>query len=151
MQNLFTDLLQMRATNLIIAAALFIAAPLAAQNTGVAVGTRRAAVRVEANMSIPTYVRAAESVTMTETWKGTGFVEMLATYTVRGNTRWELSATLPEGVTVLDRDGNWTADNAIIGEGDATNAAAITVRVRVTTAAAATWKNDLRIEADRAL
>ncbi len=141
----------MRASNFIIAAALFIAAPLAAQTTGLAVGSRRAAVRVEANMAIPTYVRAAEAVALTETWKGTGFVEMLATYTVRGNTRWELTATMPEGVTVLDRDGNWVAGSAIVGEGDVTNGAELTVRVRVTTAAAATWKNDMRIEAGRAL
>ena len=141
----------MRATNLISAAALFIAAPLAAQNTGLVVGNRRAAVRVEANLAIPVYVRAAEKVAMTETWKGAGFTEMLATYTVRGNTRWELTATMPEGVTVLDRDGNWVAGTAIVGEGNVTNGAELTVRVRVTNTAAAAWKNELRVEAGRAL
>lgn len=141
----------MRATKLIIAAAFFFAAPLAAQTTGLAVGGRRAAVRVEANLAIPAYVRAAEAVALTETFKGTGYVEMLATYTVRGNTRWELTATMPEGVTVLDRDGNWVAGTAIIGEGDVTNGADLTVRVRVTTDAAATWKNAMRIEAGRAI
>lgn len=143
----------MRTLTLILAAALVTTAPLAAQTTALAAGNgARATVRVTAGLTIPAYLRATETVALTQTHKGTGFTEYLATYTVRGNVRWTLDALeLPEGVTVLDQHGNWTATPAIIGLGDVTNGATVLVRVRVTNAAALGWQQQLRIDAERAL
>lgn len=142
----------MRTLTLILAAALITAAPVAAQTTALAVGNgARATVRVTAGLTIPAYLRATETVALTQTHKGNGFTEYLATYTVRGNVRWTLDALeLPEGVTVLDQNGNWTATPATIGLGDVTNGATILVRVRVTDAAGTDWQQHLRIDAERA-
>lgn len=142
----------MRTTPLLLAAALFIGAPVAAQTTALAVGTgARATVRVQATLNIPVYLRATETATLTQTWKGEGFTEYLAKYTVRGNVRWTLEAeTLPAGVTVLDAQGNWAANLATIGYGTPTNGAELYVRVRVTDAAEAGWAEALNIEAIRA-
>jgi hypothetical protein len=140
----------MRTTTLLLAAALFTAAPLAAQNTALVVGRGRATVRVETALTIPAFIRAAETQTLTETFKGNGYTEYLATYTVRANTRWDLVATaMPEGVTILAQDGEWTAGAATIGNGDCTNGDRILVRVRVTTDAATNWREQLQLEAQR--
>lgn len=140
----------MRTLTLTLAAALFLAAPVAAQNTALVAGRGRAVVRIEANLTIPTYLHAAETQTLTETWKGTGYTEYLATYTVRANTRWDLVTTAtPEGVTLLAQDGEWTAGNTTIGNGDATNGATILVRVRVANGTAATWRDQLQLDAVR--
>lgn len=142
----------MRTLTLILAAALVTAAPLAAQNTALVAGRGRATVRIEANLGIPAYLRAAETQALTETWKGTGYTEYLATYTVRANTQWDLVATAaPAGVTILAADGEWTAGTAVIGNGDVTNAATILVRVRVATTAAANWREELKFEAVKGL
>ena len=142
----------MRTLTLILAAALITAAPVAAQTTALAIGNgARATVRITAALTIPAYLRATETVAVTQTHKGNGFTEYLATYTVRGNVRWTLDALeLPEGVTVLDQNGNWTATPATIGLGDVTNGATVLVRVRVTDAAANNWQQHLRIDAERA-
>jgi hypothetical protein len=142
----------MRTTTLILAAALFIGAPVAAQTTALAVGTgARATVRVQATLNIPVYLRATETATLTQTWKGDGFTEYLAKYTVRGNVRWTLEAvTLPAGVTVLDARGDWVPTLATIGHGDPTNGAELYVRVRVTDGAVAGWAEALQIETVRA-
>jgi len=143
----------MRTLTLILAAALVTTAPLAAQNTALAIGNgARATVRFTAALAVPAYLRATETVALTQTHKANGFTEYLATYTVRGNVRWTLDALeLPEGVTVLDQHGNWTAVPATIGYGDVTNGATILVRVRVTDTAAADWQQHLRIDAERAI
>lgn len=141
----------MRTLTLVLAAALFTAAPLAAQTTALVTGGGRATVRIEANLTIPAFVRATETQTLTETWKGTGYTEYLATYTVRGNVRWDLVTTAPEGVTLLAQDGNWTAGTATIGNGDVTNGATVLVRVRVADGTATTWREQLQLEAVRGL
>ena len=142
----------MRTLTLILAAALFTAAPVAAQNTAALVGEGRATVRVAARLVIPVYLNATETQTLTETWKGTGYTEYLATYTVRGNVGWDLvTRETPAGITVLDEDGNWTAGAATIGNGAATNGDTILVRVRVADTAAANWREQLRLEAVRGL
>ena len=141
----------MRTLNILLAAALVTAAPLAAQTTALAVGNRaRATVRVQATMAIPAFLQAKETVALAQTHKGNGFTEYLATYTVRGNVRWTLEATaVPAGVTVLNEHGNWTAEPATIGLGDLTNGTTILVRVRVTDAAAAGWQQHLAINAQQ--
>lgn len=142
----------MRTLTLILAAALFTAAPLTAQTAAAAIGGGRATVRTTARLTIPVYLNAAETQPLTETFRGTGYTEYLATYTVRGNVNWELvTKQMPAGVTVLDQDGDWNADAATIGTGDATNGATVLVRVRVTTAAAADWREQLKLEALRGL
>ncbi len=138
----------MRTTTLLTLAALLTAAPLAAQNTAVAVGTVRAEVRITAGMTIPVYLRATETAGFTKTREANGTTEYLATYTVRGNVDWTLDATnTPAGVTVLDLDGNWAATPTTIGMGDPTNGTTITVRVRVAQNAAANWQHALQLEA----
>jgi hypothetical protein len=115
-------------------------------------GRGRATVRVEATLVIPAYTQATETQTLTETWKGTGYTEFLATYTVRANVRWDLvTTTTPEGVTVLAQNGEWTAGNTTIGNGDVTNGATILVRVRVANGTAATWRDQLHLDAVRGL
>lgn len=138
----------MRTLTLILAAALFTAAPLAAQNTALVAGRGRATVRIQANLGIPVYLRATETQALTETWKGNGYTEYLATYTVRANARWDLvTAAAPAGVTVLAADGTWTAAPTTIGTGDLTNGATVLVRVRVATTAAANWREQMKLEA----
>ena len=141
----------MRTITLIIAAAALTAAPLAAQTTALAVGRgTTATVRVQANLTIPAFIRATETQTLTETWKGNGYTEYLATYTVRGNVRWDLvTNATPEGVTLLAQDGEWTAGATTIGNGEVTNGATVLVRVRVATAAAPNWREQLQLEAVR--
>lgn len=141
----------MRTTTLLLTtAALLAAAPLGAQTTAFAVGGGRATVRIEAALTIPAYLRATETAAFVETHKGNGFTELLATYTVRGNTRWTLEAAqIPAGVTVLDERADWTGTDAIVGRGDATNGTTILVRVRVTDGTAADWQQALRLEAVR--
>lgn len=139
----------MRTLTLTLAAALLLAAPVAAQNTALVAGRGRAVVRIEANLAIPAFMQATETQTLTETWKGTGYTEYLATYTVRANTRWDLVTTAPEGVTVLAQNGEWTTGNTTIGNGDVTNGATILVRVRVANGTADTWRNQLHLEAAR--
>jgi hypothetical protein len=95
-------------------------------------------------------MHATETQALTETWKGTGYTEYLATYTVRANTRWDLvTTTTPEGVTLLAQNGEWTAGNTTIGNGDVTNGATILVRVRVANGTAATWRDQLHLDAVR--
>lgn len=139
----------MRTLTLTLAAALLFAAPVAAQNTALVAGRGRAVVRIEANLAIPAFMQATETQALTETWKGTGYTEYLATYTVRANTRWDLVTTAPEGVTVLAQNGEWTTGNTTIGNGDVTNGATILVRVRVANGTAATWRDQLHLEAAR--
>lgn len=111
----------------------------------------RAELRITATATIPAVLHTAETVALTETHKGNGFTEYLATYTVRGNVRWTLGATaLPAGTTVLDRHGNWTGADATIGLGEPTNNAAVLVRLRVADGTADGWQQALRIEAQRA-
>jgi hypothetical protein len=142
----------MRTLTLILAAALVTAAPLAAQNTAMVVGRGRATLRIDATLQIPAYIRAEATQGLTQTWKGNGFTEYLATYTVRANTRWDLvTTTAPAGVTVLAQDGNWIAGAATIGNGEVTTGATVLVRVRVTNDAAANWKEQLQLEAVRGL
>ena len=141
----------MRTLTLILAAALA-TTPLTAQTTALAVGNgAHATVRVTATLTIQAYLKATETVALTQTHKAAGFTEYLATYTVRANVRWTLEALeLPAGVTVLDENGYWTATPATIGLGDVTNGATLLVRVRVTDTAAADWQQQLRIDAERA-
>lgn len=140
----------MRALNILLTAALVTAAPLAAQTTAMAVGNgARATLRVETTLAIPAFLQAKETVAIAQTHQGTGFAEYRATYTVRGNVRWTLDATaLPAGVTVLDENGNWTAEPATIGLGTPTNGTTILVRVRVADTAA-DWQQGLAINAQR--
>lgn len=141
----------MRTRTLLLIAGLLMAAPLTAQTSAMAVGRgTRAAVRMTATTTIPAYLQATETAVLTQTHKGNGFTEFLATYTVRGNVRWTLDATtLPVGTTVLDQNGNWTAENATIGLGQPTNNATVLVRVRVADGTADGWQQALRIEAQR--
>lgn len=141
----------MRTPTFLLAAAFLFAAPLAAQNTALAVGRgARAEVRITATATIPAFLQATETVALTETHKGNGFTEYLATYTVRGNVRWTLDATaIPAGTTVLDQHGDWTDDVATIGRGERTNNAAVLVRLRVVDGTAEGWQQALRIEAQR--
>lgn len=140
----------MRTITLTLAAALFFAAPVAAQNTAlVAGGGGRAVVRVEAKLLVPAITLATETQTLAETWKGTGYTEYLATYTVRANTRWDLVTTAPEGVTLLAQNGEWTTGNTTIGNGGVTNGATILVRVRVADGTAGDWRDQLHLEAVR--
>lgn len=141
----------MRTRTFLLTAALLMAAPLTAQTTAMAVGRgARAEIRITAAATIPAFLQATETATLTETHKGNGFTEYLATYTVRGNVRWTLDATaLPAGTTVLDQHGNWTAENATIGLGRPTNNATVLVRVRVADGTADGWQQALRIEAQR--
>ncbi len=140
----------MRTTTLITFAALLAAAPLNAQTTAVAVGRARAELRVAPAMTIPVYLNATETVGFTKTYQGNGFTEYLATYTVRGNTAWALTAVnTPAGVTVLDENAAWLPANATIGTGTLTNGDAVLVRVRVATGADANWMQALRLEAVR--
>lgn len=141
----------MRTTTLFLTiAALLAAAPLGAQTTAFAVGGGRATVRMEAALTIPVYLRATETAAFVETHKGNGFTEFLATYTVRGNTRWTLEAApLPAGVTILDERADWTGTTATVGRGDATNGATILVRVRVADGATTEWQQALHLEAVR--
>lgn len=141
----------MRTLTLVLTAALLTAAPVAAQTTALAVNGGRATIRIEANLTIPAFVRATESQALTETFKGTGYTEYLATYTVRGNTRWDLVTTAPEGVTLLAQDGNWTAGTSTIGNGEVTNGATVLVRVRVANGTATTWRDQLNLEAVRGI
>lgn len=142
----------MRTLVLVLAAALFTAAPLAAQSAALVTGRGRAAVRVDARLTIPAFVRATETQSLTETWKGSGYTEYLATYTVRGNVEWDLVSTAaPEGVTILDQHGNWTAGRTVIGNGEVTNAATVLVRVRVANGTEANWRDQLRLEAVRGI
>lgn len=142
----------MRTPTFLLAAAFFFAAPLAAQNTALAVGRgARAEVRITATVTIPAFLQATETVALTETHKGNGFTEYLATFTVRSNVRWTLDATvLPAGTTVLDQHGNWTGALATVGLGEPTNNAAVLVRLRVADGTADGWQQALRIEAQRA-
>jgi hypothetical protein len=141
----------MRTLNILLAAALVTAAPLAAQTTALATGNgARATVRVETTLAIPAFLQARETVALAQTHQGNGFTEYLATYTVRGNVRWTLDAqAIPAGVTVLDENGNWTPEPATIGLGTPTNGTTILVRVRVTDTAAANWQQNLAINAQR--
>jgi hypothetical protein len=140
----------MRTTTLITLAALLAATPLAAQTGAVAAGRVRAEVRIAAAITIPVYLNATETVAFTQTHKGEGFAEYLATYTVRGNAAWALEAVnAPAGVTVLDQHADWQPTAATIGTGFATNGDAILVRVRVAEGAAPDWKQALRVEAVR--
>ncbi len=139
----------MRTTTLIAVAALLTAAPLAAQTTAVAVGTPRATVRFAAALEIPVFLRATETAAFVQTHKGNGFTEYLATYTVRGNTRWALEATLPAGVTVLDENADWTPTQATVGTGTLTDGDAILVRVRVADGTPDDWRQALRFETVR--
>lgn len=141
----------MRTQTLLLTAALLMAAPVAAQTTAMAVGRgARAEVRITATATIPAFLDAAETTALTQTHKGNGFTEYLATYTVRGNVRWTLDATaLPAGTTVLDQHGNWIGENATIGLGQPTNNATVLVRVRVADGTADEWQQALRIEAQR--
>lgn len=142
----------MRTLTIILTAALFTAAPIAAQTTALAVGGGRATVRTAAQLTIPVYLRAAETQTLTATWQGNGYTEYLATYTVRGNVSWDLvTKATPEGITLLAQDGEWTTGAATIGTGEVTNGATVLVRVRVTNEAAANWREQLQLEAVRGL
>jgi hypothetical protein len=104
---------------------------------------------VEAKLVVPVFLLATETQAMAETWKGTGYTEFLATYTVRANTRWNLVTTAPEGVTLLAETGDWTTGNTTIGNGDVTNGATVLVRVRVADGTPATWRDQLHLEAVR--
>lgn len=140
----------MRTLTITLAAALLAAAPVAAQTSALSVGGSRATIRIQANLTIPAYLRAAESQALTETWQGNGYTEYVATYTVRGNVRWDLvSSAMPEGVTLLAQDGEWTTGAATIGNGEVTNGATVLVRVRVATGTAADWRQHLQLEAVR--
>jgi hypothetical protein len=141
----------MRTQITILAAALCLAAPLAAQNNALAIGRGvRAEVRITATAVVPVFLQATETAALTQTHKGEGFTEYLATYTVRGNVRWTLDATaIPTGVTVLDQKGDWTDEFAAIGLGQRTNNATVLVRVRVADGTAEGWEQALRIEAQR--
>ena len=142
----------MRTTTLLLAAALFTAAPLTAQQAAAYTNGGRATVRLAAGTTIPVFLRATETVAFAQTYKGNGFTEYLATYTVRGNTRWTLDATqVPAGVTLLDERADWTPGAAPIGRGDATNGTTVLVRVRVADGTAADWQQMLRLEAVRDL
>jgi|SRR5690606_31673706 len=142
----------MRAPTFILAAAMLVAAPLAAQTTAMAIGHgARAEIRITAAANVPVILQTQETEAFVQTYKGNGFTEYLATYTVRGNVRWMLETeALPEGITALNVMGNWAATAATIATGQPTNGATVTVRVRVADGVAAGWQQQLKLEAQRA-
>lgn len=142
----------MRPATLLLIALLLAttAADATAQNVAAVVGAGSGTVRATASTTIPEILHLRQTESHTATWQGETFTEYTLKYQVATNLRWDLMAvTVPVGVTVLDTQGAWTGQGATIANGTPTNAAEVTVRVRIVGGAAATWAQDLRLEARR--
>jgi hypothetical protein len=126
-----------------------VAAPVQAQQTAFLVGRGNAAVRVTAGVTMPEILQLRQTAQPAATWQGADYTEYLLKFDVGTNVAWALVAdALPEGVTILDEAGRWSAAGAV-ALGQPTNRTETLVRVRVADGAAITWAQDLQLELRR--